>query len=174
MQGEATTGREVRLVDIPVALYQQVQQHTDAVLRELVLMAEFEASAKKAARRMRPLFERANAAFAERLDVAHQAGSEVDAARERGEGHVTLTFTLPERYAAAAYAWTRLMDEIDALCRDGTMLTVPASEEAARFGRWWCREFTRQLRDGAPPMPWPQSDGGDEPEPPTTTYTFGA
>jgi len=156
MGNDVTPGREVRLADIPVALYREVQQQTDAVLRELVLMAEFEASSRRAARRMRELFERANAGFADRLDLVVRAASDVDAAHQRGDEHVTLTFTLPERYATSTAAWGRLMDELDALCHDGTMLSVPASAEAARFGRWWCREFARQLRDGAEPTPWPQ------------------
>ncbi len=56
MEQHDTPAREVRLVDVPVGLYRQAQQHTDALLRELVLMAEFEAASQRGGP-MRRLFE---------------------------------------------------------------------------------------------------------------------
>ena len=153
MQLDASPPRQVRLVDVPVALYRAAQQHTDAVLRELVLMAEYEA-VRIADGPMHRLFQRANAGFPDRLDLTVRAAPDVDAALERGDPHVTLVYSLPERVAASTEAWHRLLDELDALCRDGTMLSVPASPEVARFARWWCDELVRQLRDGAAPTPW--------------------
>lgn len=150
---DATPGRAVTLADVPVALYREAQQHTDAVLRELVLMAEYEA-AREPDGPMRRLFEEADDGFADRLALAVQAGPPVDDAHQRGLGFVTLVFTLPERFAASTRAWARLMERLDALCADGTMLCVPASDEVKAFAQWWCGEFTRQLRDGAAPVPF--------------------
>ena len=154
MERNSPSGREVRLVDVPVALYRAAQQHTDAVLRELVLMAEFEAAERRDGP-MRRLFTRAAEGYADRLALAVRAAPDVDAAHARGDAHVTLVYTLPERLAESTEAWGRLLDEVDDLCRDGTMLSVPASPELAAFARWWCAEFVRQLRDGAEPTPWP-------------------
>ena len=153
MDHDSSPGREVRLVDVPVAVYREAQQHTDAVLRELVLMAEYEA-ARHADGPMRRLFTRANDGFADRLDLTVRAAPQLDAASARGDEHVTLVYTLPERVAATTEAWARLLDELDVLCRDGTMLSVPATPEVAAFARWWCAEVVRQLRHGAPPTPW--------------------
>lgn len=157
MDSSTPPGREVRLVDVPVALYREAQQQTDAVLRELVLMAAYETS-RGTEGPMRGLCQRANDGFADRLDLTVRAAPDVDAAHERGDKHVTLVYELPARFATSTEGWARLMDELDALCRDGTMLSVPASPEAARFAQWWCAEFTRQLRDGAEPTPWPEYD----------------
>ena len=151
-----TPNREVILRDVPVATYRATQQHTDAVLRELVLMAEYEtAKAGRERGPMRMLFDRASAGFADRLDLTVQAARAVDAAIERGDESATVTVTVPARYAASAEAWSALVDDLDALCRDGTMLSVPVSPEARRFTQWWCAELVRQLRDGAEPVPWP-------------------
>lgn len=152
----ADADRQVMLVDVPVATYRAVQQHTDAVLRELVLMAEYEtAKAGRERGPLRLLFDRVNAGFSDRLDLTVQAAHAVDAAIERGAESVTLTFTIPARYAASAEAWSALVDDLDAFCRDGTMLSVPVSPEVRRFTRWWCSELVGQLRDGAAPVPWP-------------------
>lgn len=153
MDYDASPGREVRLVDVPVALYRAAQQHTDAVLRELVLMAEFEA-AREPDGPMRRLFRRANEGFPDRLELTVRAAPDVDAAHARGDEHVTLVYTLPARLASSTEAWRLLLDELDALCRDGTMLSVPATPEVTAFATWWCGEFVRQLRDGAEPTPW--------------------
>jgi hypothetical protein len=147
------TGREVRLLDVPVALYREAQQHTDSVLRELVLMAGYEVS-RGSDGPMRGLFQRANDGFADRLDLTVQAARAVDAARERGDAYVTLSLTLPARYAASVQLWARLVEELDALCQDGTMLCVPASDEVKAFAHWWCAELTAQLRAGATPTSW--------------------
>lgn len=154
MHNDTSTGREVRLADVPVALYRAAQQHTDAVLRELVLMAEYEA-ASRADGPMRKLFTRAGEGYADRLELSMRAAPDIDAAHARGDEHVTIVYRLPDRIAASTEAWGRLLDELDALCRDGTMLLVPATPEVAAFARWWCGEFVRQVRDGAPPTPWP-------------------
>lgn len=154
MNDVSAPGREVTLRDVPVRLYREAQQHTDALLRELVLMAEYETSQAGGEGPIRSLFTRANDGFADRLDLTVRAAPDIDAAVSRGESAVTLVFTLPERYATSTEAWTRVLDELDGLCRDGTMLMVPASAEVAAFAKWWCGEFVRQLRDGAAPTPW--------------------
>ncbi|HVF20923.1 MAG TPA: hypothetical protein VNA14_11880 [Mycobacteriales bacterium] len=154
MQNDTSPGREVRLADVPVGLYRAAQQHTDAVLRELVLMAGYEA-ADRADGPMRQLFTRASAGYADRLELSSRAAPDVDAAHARGDEHVTIVYRLPDRIAESTEAWGRLLDDLDALCREGTMLSVPATPEVGAFARWWCNEFVRQLRDGAEPTPWP-------------------
>lgn len=146
--------RQVTLLDVPVALYREAQQRAEALLRELVLMAEHE-SGEQQDGPMRRLFRRADDGFADRLELTVRAASDMNAAHARGDAHVTLVYTLPERFAASTEVWARLMDDLDALCRDGTMLSVPSSPEAQRFAQWWCGELTRQLRDGAAPLSWP-------------------
>ena len=155
MHLDAHSGREVSLVDVPVAVYRAAQQHTDAVLRELVLMAEYEA-AQRPDGPMRRLFTRASEGFADRLDLTTRAAATMDAAHARGDEFVTVVYTLPDRLAASTEAWGALLDELDRLCRDGTMLSVPATPELAAFARWWCTELVGQLRDGAAPTPWPE------------------
>jgi hypothetical protein len=48
----------------------------------------------------------------------------------------------------------RLLDEADAFCREGTLLTLAASDDVVAFRRWYLGELTRQV-GGAAPQPWP-------------------
>lgn len=147
--------RPVVLADVPVALYRGAQQQTDAVLRELVLMAEYEAGLGVHGP-MRALFDRAGDGFADRLELGVQAAPVLEDAVARGAETMTVVHRLPERYADFAERWVGLLAELDDLCRDGTMLCVPSSDDAVRLAQWWCDQLTGQLRDGAAPVPWPE------------------
>jgi hypothetical protein len=143
--------RTVRLVDVPVELYLRAQQHTDDVVRELVLMAAHHAAPV----RVTALAQRADAHHEGRLVLRHSVAGAVDAAGAAGEKTVDLTYAVDAATADSSEAWSAVLDELAELCRDGTMLAVPASDDVALFSRWFCQEFVAQLRDGAEPTPWP-------------------
>ena len=149
------TTRTVRLVDVPVDLYRRARQHTDDVLRELVIIAGAEPS-DGTRDGTADLARRADLHREGRLGLADAADATVDAAAERGEAYVSLSFAVGGAVADWSSAWPALLDEIDALCRNGTMLAVPAGERLGAYLRWFCGEFVQQLRYGAPPCPWPR------------------
>lgn len=146
----AATRRVVRLVDVPVRLYRETQQHTDELLRELVLMAGWEATRGEsgAATRLAGTADRHRAErhalslVAERV-LAGAAGSTV-----------TIEYEVDVSAADTSAEWAALLDELAELCREGGMLVVPAHGEVAAFSRWFCEEFVRQLREDAEPRPW--------------------
>ncbi|HEX8001305.1 MAG TPA: hypothetical protein VF519_01270 [Mycobacteriales bacterium] len=146
----AVERRVVRLVDVPVRLYREAQQHTDEVLRELVLMAGWEEAqgTSGAATRLAGTADRHRAARHALSLVAERtlAGASGD--------RVTIEYDVEVGAADANEEWAALLDELAELCRDGGMLVVPAEGEVAAFSRWFCEEFVRQLRDGAEPRPW--------------------
>jgi hypothetical protein len=146
----AAARRTVRLLDVPVALYREAQQHTDDVLRELVLMAGFEASRGEPGRASR-LADTADRHRAERNALSVTAERHVAAATGRT---ITLEYDVEATSADTSAEWASLLDDIAALCREGTMLAVPANERVTAFSRWFCEEFVRQLRDGAEPRRW--------------------
>lgn len=151
--------RTVRLLDVPVDLYRQAQQHTDDLLREIVLMAEHERlrGGDGTAARL------ARAAHAHRpvdIELRVSAATDVDGARARGEETVTLTYSVDLHVADAAAAWSRVLDELDDLCRGGDLLSVPPDARVGTFLRWFCAEIVAQLRDGAEPCPWPRYVAG--------------
>jgi hypothetical protein len=48
----------------------------------------------------------------------------------------------------------QLLDEADAFCRDGTLLTLEPSPDVVAFRRWYIGELARQVA-GEAPEPWP-------------------
>ena len=147
----AAERRTVRLVDVPVGLYREAQQHTDDLLRELVLMAGLETATGvpgTATRLAEAAFRHSEQRAALALVAERVCAS---AAGER----VTIEYDVDLTSAQASEEWAALLDELGALCREGGMLVVPATEEVAAFSRWFCEELVRQLRSGAEPRPWP-------------------
>jgi hypothetical protein len=152
MTTDAPVGRRrtVRLVDVPVALYREAEQHADDLQRELLLMAGYE-SARGLPGRATDLQRRADTHRDARLALSMAAAPEVS----RGTGTVTLVYDVTLDAATTAEEWARLVDDVAVLCRSGEMLMVPARPEVAEFSRWFCAEFVGQLRDGRAPTPWP-------------------
>ena len=152
MTTDAPVGRRhtVRLVDVPVALYREAEQHAEDLQRELLLMAGHE-SARGLPGRATALKRRADAHREARLALSLAAEPEVS----RGAGTVTLVYDVTADAATTTEEWSRLLDDLAELCRTGEMLMVPARPEVAEFTRWFCAEFVAQLRDGQAPTPWP-------------------
>ncbi|HEV2890519.1 MAG TPA: hypothetical protein VGX28_09090 [Frankiaceae bacterium] len=149
----AVPRRVVRLVDVPVRLYREAQQHTDELLRELVLMAGWEASRGEEGTATR-LAGTADRHRAERHALSVVA--ERVLAGAAGDS-VTIEYEVDVSAAETSAEWAALLDELAALCRDGGMLVVPAHGEVAAFSRWFCEEFVRQLRDEATPRSWSEA-----------------
>jgi hypothetical protein len=143
--------RTVSLVGVPTGLYRRAQQHTDDLLRELVLMAGHADVRADIARLTRTAREH----HAARLEQGDVAAALVTEAEANGAGSVTLTYGLDLPGLRSAEVWAAVLAELDGLCRSGAMLSVPASGEVAAFLRWSCSEIVAQLRDGAEPRPWP-------------------
>lgn len=141
----------VRVIDLPVPLYQESRERHEGLLRELALLAlrEEEAPAAVPKRLL---------AFGEDLrqrygGLTGSAQDVLDAAVERGDATVDLDYEVPPAAADVAEAYLALLDEVDEYCREGDLLTLAPHEGIVAFRRWFLGEFVRQPR-GEPPRPW--------------------
>jgi hypothetical protein len=137
-------------VGVPVALYREAQQHTDDLLREVVLMAGYEAAHGGPGAASR-IAEAADRHRAERHALAVTSERVVAAATA---DTVTIEYEVDVSSADSSAEWGQMLEELAALCRHGEMLAVPARDQVEAFSRWCCEEFVRQLRDGAEPRAW--------------------
>lgn len=139
----------VRILGLPLDVLQRSSEHTDELLREFALIRE-EGSDQVPARLL-ALVEELRGRFGSFSEVARLA---TDAALERGDETIDLTYEVPQAVAAAARQLGALLDEADDFCRSGDLLTLATRPEGVAFRRWYLAEFERQV-DGHPPRPWP-------------------
>jgi hypothetical protein len=142
---------DVVLRDLPVALLVAAQQHADELQREFALMAQRNpSSTEEVPARLRELVRRVRATYGQFATGPRKA---VEAALEAGRQTVDVSYHLPAELAGDAKELAAALDEADAFCRRGDLLTLATPPLLVTFRRWYLGEFVRQL-GGEPPQPW--------------------
>jgi anti-sigma regulatory factor (Ser/Thr protein kinase) len=143
------------LLGIPVAAMTRTQALYDELFREfrLVLERDTEAPDDAIHRRLIALVDEMGTSFG-----GFTTGSEETwrQALEEGAESVDLRFNLPADIGLVCARYDRLLDEADAFCRAGTLMTLAASSEALAVRKWTLDEFIRQSV-GEPAVPWDES-----------------
>ena len=150
MTGEGLV--EVRLLRLPLQVWQRTQEHVDGLLREFALIAQDEEGRAATPGRLLDLVRQVTAGFGG-FSVEQRRAMEV--ALDRNESEIDLTYRIPPAAAAAAQQLGDMLDEADEYCRRGDhLLTLATPPEELRFRKWFIGEFVDQV-NGAPPTPWP-------------------
>ena len=148
---------EVRLVALPLDVWQRTQEHVDDLLREFTLVAQDEEARASVPGRLLALIEELTAGYGQ-FSVEQRA--QMEAAVARGERAIDLVYRVPPAAAPAAQQLGDMLDEADEYCRRGDhLLTLAPPPDEVRFRRWFISEFVDQV-GGAPPTPWPQHQSG--------------
>jgi len=143
---------EVRLLALPVDVHVRTATHLDALNREFELIRRAAPEARSAPHRLQALVDRLHADFG---GVADEPTAELQAAIERGDARIDLTYRVPENLGTAVQALGDILEEVDDYCRAGDhLLSLVTPEESLRYRRWFLGEFVRQVA-GEPPSPWP-------------------
>jgi len=146
---------EVRLLRLPLQVWQRTQEHVDGLLREFALIAQDDEAKLATPGRLLALVQHLSAGFG---SFSAAQVIEMEAALARGETEIDLTYRVPPAAAPAAQQLGDMLDEADEYCRRGDhLLTLATPEEELRFRRWFISEFVDQL-GGAPPTPWREGD----------------
>ena len=145
---------EVRLLRLPLQVWQRTQEHVDGLLREFALIAQDDEVRAGTPGRLLALVEQLTAGFGGFSEAQRR---QMEEALARGEQEIDLTYQLPPAAAPAAQQLGDMLDEADEYCRRGEhLLTLATPEEELRFRRWFISEFVDQI-GGAPPTPWPEA-----------------
>jgi hypothetical protein len=142
----------VQLFNLPIALFLRTREHHDDLVREFTLMAiqRQHSEAPRISERLSDLVEtlgRRYGASAGRADAVR------DAAIERGDATVDLSYEVPDTIVADLIRLTELTDAADEFCRNEQLLTLPRSPEMVAFAHWYNGQFLDQIK-GLPPTPW--------------------
>ena len=139
----------VRLLQLPLKLWQRATEHHDELMREMALLALSDTK-PELPHRLLELVEVLGLRYG--ASVAHP-DAERDAAMARGLDRADITYLVPRSAAASAQRIQALLDEVEAYCRTH-LLTLAQSPAQTDFGQWYIDQFVRQCA-GHPPTPWP-------------------
>jgi anti-sigma regulatory factor (Ser/Thr protein kinase) len=144
--------RTVRFAGVPVEAYLKLQEHNDALFRELELisieLAATDGAAPPTSSRLAGLVDRLYRQFRSQRDGHRET---VAAALARGERTVELQTSASPAAVPAARAYVELLEEADELCRTGELLTPPPPAHVRSLRRWFVDQMAAQLRDEAQP-----------------------
>jgi hypothetical protein len=150
--------RTVRMQGCPLALLHEARQHGEALLRELAFIVDGGGDNTELPKRLLHVVERVRVRAGGLNTGAERA---IDEALARGDECIDFEVVMPIALGRGAPAFAALLDEIDAYCRSGDLLTLETPAEVRAFQRWYLDEMARQL-DGAPPTPWDEWRQADE------------
>lgn len=140
----------VHLLGLPVRLVLDGRDRHDSLLREFALLALSPRDDRPQPPRLVALTELLGVQYG---SAEPRPDDVVDAALQRGDATIDVTYEVPVSVLDAAARLEALMAEADEFCRSEQLLTLPRSPLQVRFADWYLGEFRRQL-DGLPPQPW--------------------
>lgn len=142
---------DVRLIAVPVRVMVAGREGHDELMREFALLALGGYAARSdVPTRLLELTEILGVRYG---GAAARPDELVDAAAERGDDTVDLTYLVPRHVVAAADRLDALMAEADEFCRSEQLLTLARPPVIVDFSAWYLEEFRRQVT-GLPPRPW--------------------
>lgn len=145
---------EVRLVRLPLQVWQRTQEHVDGLLREFALIVQDDEARAATPGRLLDLVRQLSAGYGSFSAEQRRA---MEAAVERKETEIDLTYHVPPEAGPAAQQLGDMLDEADEYCRRGDhLLTLATPPEELRFRHWFINEFVDQI-EGKPPTPWPEA-----------------
>jgi anti-sigma regulatory factor (Ser/Thr protein kinase) len=157
----APGARPVRFVGVPVAGYLELQAHNDALFRELELIS-IELEHNDGAQVAAPLADLVDQLYRRFRGQRDGYRDVIAAALARGDTTVELHTTATPAAAGAAGGYLALLEQADALCRDGTLLTPEPPAGVRSLRRWFVEEMAAQA-EGAAPTPPPGVGYGGRP-----------
>lgn len=146
----------VRLVDVPVQIWQRANTHQETIQREFDIMRA-DLAEDAVPNRLHQLVRGFDARFGQ---TSEPTMAQLYAAAERGDATVDLEFLIPPEASGASRQLVAMLDEVDDFCRAGDqLLTLATPPDLVLFRRWFLGEFMRQIDEGLEPLPWPQYAG---------------
>jgi hypothetical protein len=145
---------EVHLRQLPVRIWVQAQEQTEALLREFALITTgSQVVTHGVPARLLALMEDLDDRFA---GLSVSQGQELRDAADAGKLVIEdLVYDVPEAALDAAVELEAMLDEADAYCAEGQhLLTVAAPAEVVRFRHWFLTQFVDQVA-GKPAVAWP-------------------
>lgn len=152
---------DIRLANLPIGLYQAMEQHNDALLREFALLGLTGGDGLQEGTAHSAL---ETTALAARLPLRTAAvEADLQAALDGDQMSVDLRLVVPPEARDVCAALLVALDEADQLARLGGLL-IPAALPEIRACRQWCLGEVIAQIDGERPTAWSPPAAGSAPE----------
>jgi hypothetical protein len=149
---EAPQLLEVRILSLPVPVWEQAREHGDGMMREFALIQLSGSDRRGVPRRLLELADELKDRFA---GFTEASDAELAAASASQALEVDLVYKVPADLADACVRLGSLLDEADGYCQAGDhLLTLVTPPDPRAFRIWFLEEFVRQIA-GEDPLPWP-------------------
>lgn len=145
---------EIRLLGLDLRVLGRANEHIEELLREFSFLSP-RTENDSVPRRLLDLVAELRQTY---TPVTAETQTLIDAATARGDETVDLTVRVPPHARQACIHLGALLDEADAFCRAGDLLTLETPADALALRRWYLGQFVAQI-DGEAPTPWPEAGG---------------
>jgi hypothetical protein len=146
--------RTAVLLDYPLRLWLEQQEHSDGLLREFKLLLIGERSGElesKPPGQLVALADLFETRFGPLLDaITRERQEALDSGRDRMDSVIPLVDGAPQLLEQVR----QVMAAVDDFCRDGELLLLPRSPQLVALADWTHEQIVGQY-DGAAPTPWP-------------------
>lgn len=145
----ASTMATVRLLGVPVRILQAGREHHDSLLREFRLLALARDTGSAVPARLAELTQLLGVRYSA---ARNRPDAEVDAALDRADDTVDLTYELPADPALldGLLEISRLLSAADEFCRSEELLALERSPNLCAFTDWYLTQFVTQIGGGQP------------------------
>jgi len=145
----------VHLLELPIDVQVQAQQHSDELTRELVLVGEQMHQEGRSGELPARFVELVTTLTRRYSMFTAEQEQQLASAIENDEDAIDLAYSVPASAAAAAASLGAILDEADEYCRAGQLLlTLATPAPLVTYRRWFLDQFVGQAA-GAAPEPWP-------------------
>jgi anti-sigma B factor antagonist len=141
---------EVQVLGLPIPIYTRAAAQGDALQREFAFIQSGTPDGS-VPQRLLALVEELETRYA---GVGATPQAALQAAMDRGDSAIDLTFEIPADIGTASEHLLDLLEEADSYCRAGRdLVTLVTPPEAVAFRRWFLGEFIAQS-SGRPATSW--------------------
>jgi hypothetical protein len=137
---------KIHIRGLPVELHLRAGQHYDELFREFTLLSD-ETVKDAVPTRVLAFVEQVQTRYA---GFAVGNRQEIGKAVAEGREAVDLVYRLPAAVGPVCADLLRHLEEADAFCRQGELLTLAAPPEVAGYVAWFLGEFIEQVEGRAP------------------------
>jgi len=149
----------IEVLQLPVRLWQQSQEHSDELVREFMLIAAEQRQpdgGHDVPKQLLTLIEELTQRYA---GFGDENETKLAAAADQGVAAIDLVYELPADIADGVRRLGEAFDQADEFCRRGEhLLTLATPPDQVRFRHWFLDEMVHQI-SGRPATAWPDYTG---------------